>query len=145
MEEKILREMNRLFDQKFAEIDKKFDEKFDEKFAEIDQKFDQKFVEMDKKFDQKFAEMDQKFDKKFNDMKTELKEEISDQISAQMFVFETEYGRKINIMFEELMAKNENERDLQNQILQILRRVDKNSAFIFNHENRVTALEKAKK
>ena len=105
MEEKILREMNRLFDQKFAEMDKKFD---------------QKFVNMEKKFDQKFAEMDQKFDKKFNDMKTELKEEISDQISAQMFVFETEYGRKINIMFEELMAKNENERDLQNQILQIL-------------------------
>ena len=130
MEEKILKEMSKLFDQKFTEMD---------------QKFDQKFVKMEEKFDQKFIEMDQKFDRKFKEMKTEIKEEISDQISAQMFVFETEYGRKINIMFEELMAKNENERDLQNQILQILRRVDKNSAFIFNHENRVTALEKSKR
>lgn len=91
-----------------------------------------------------------KLDEKFHEMKEELKtelsntirEEVRSEVSAQMFVFEEEYGRKINIMYEELTGKIHKERNLQEDIAIMERRIDKNSDFVFHHEKRITTLER---
>ena len=74
----------------------------------------------------------------------ELKEDVQ-VVSDQMVVLENDYGRKINIMYEELMARNERTEGLEKNLMALQRRVDKNSAFIFHYENQNTALEKTKK
>ena len=124
------------------------DEKILAKLDEMNQKFDQKFDEMEHKFDELRNEMDEKF----TNMKTELSSQIKKEVLDQMFVFETEYGRKINIMYEELTGKIQKDRNLQEDIAILEKRVDKNTAFVFSHENlmkaherRIATLEKAQK
>ena len=73
----------------------------------------------------------------------ELKEDVQ-VVSDQMVVLENDYGRKINIMYEELTARNERTEALEKNWSSTQKRVDKNSAFIFSHENRIATLEKAK-
>jgi len=75
------------------------------------------------------------------ELKTELSEEVKKEILDHMFWFEENYGRKINIMFEELMSKLKKDRNAEENVLILEKRVDKNSAFVFNHENRITTLE----
>lgn len=75
---------------------------------------------------------------------SEIKEDVGN-LTDQMFAMEEDYGRKINIMFEELMAKNERTEGTERNLMALQRRIDKNSAFIFSHEKRITTLEKAKK
>ena len=73
-----------------------------------------------------------------------LIERMKQEVLAQMFVFESDYGRKINIMYEELMARNEKTEALEKSIIALERRVDKNSAFIFHYESQNATLEKTK-
>lgn len=91
-------------------------------------------------------EMNQKIEKKFDKMDKEISEIKEDVqvISDQMLVIENDYGRKINIMYEELMARNARIEGLEKNLMALQRRVDKNSAFIFSYENQNATLEKAK-
>jgi len=88
-----------------------------------------------------------KMDEEISGIKKEVKEIKEDvgNLTDQMFAMEEDYGRKINIMFEELMAKNERTEGTERNLMSLQRRVDKNSAFIFSHEKRITTLEKTKK
>lgn len=47
-------------------------------------------------------------------------------------------------MFEEIMSKNQKDRNMEKDVIVLERRVDKNSAFIISHENRIVTLEEAK-
>ena len=78
------------------------------------------------------------------ELKTELSKELKKEILDHMFLFEENYGRKINIMYEEIMSKLKKDRNTEENVTILERRVDKNSAFVFNHENRITTLENSK-
>lgn len=88
----------------------------------------------------KVEQMEAKMEIKFDELKKELKKEILDH----MFVFEAEYGRKINILFEEIMCQNAKDRNIEGDLVTLERRVDKNSAFIMSHENQLATLNRAK-
>lgn len=72
----------------------------------------------------KLDELDKKLDRIKEELKTELKdelrivirEEVRSEVADQMFVFEEEYGRKINIIYEELTCKIQKERNLQDDM-----------------------------
>lgn len=81
----------------------------------------------------------------FPKLKKDLGQDLKKEILDHMFWFEETYGRKINIMFEEIMSKQQKDRQTEENIVILEKRVDKNSAFVFDHENRIATLEKAKK
>lgn len=130
MEEKILAKLDSMQDQIMHEIDgiKEDVNGIKQKVAGIEGEIDdvkQKVDTLQKQF-------------------IELKEDVQ-VVSDQMFVLENDYGRKINIMYEELTARNERTEALEKNWMSTQKRVDKNSAFIFSHEGRIATLEKAKK
>jgi len=86
-----------------------------------------------------------KMDEEISGIKKEVKEIKEDvgNLTDQMFAMEEDYGRKINIMFEELMAKNERTEGTERNLMALQRRVDKNSAFIINYENQNTTFQKS--
>ena len=61
---------------------------------------------LEKLLDKKFYQFEQKIERKLKQERQEMRQEIKQEILDHMFVFEEEYGRKINIMFEELTAQN---------------------------------------
>ena len=145
MEEKILAKLDSMQNQIMHEMNQKIDA--------MDQKFEKKFDKMDKRLDKvetRLDGMDERFDKIETEIDTlnqeiyEIKEDVQVALD-QMFVLENDYGRKINIMYEELMARNERTEGLEKNLMALQRRVDKNSAFIFQYENQNTTLEKTKK
>ena len=129
MEEKILA--------KLVSMEKRFD-CMEEKIDSMDNKFD----ELKNELREEFKQENQKMEKRLEDR---LIERMKQEVLDQMFVFEAEYGRNINIMFEEIMVRNEKRNALEKNFNSLDRRGNKNSAFIFSHENRITTLEKAQK
>lgn len=129
MEEKILEALN----------------KINERLDRMDQRLDQMGERFDKT-DQRFDQMGERFEKsnqKILGIEGRIAQEIRQQILDHMFVFETEYGRKMNIAYEEIIARNQKE-GIQNEMIQNLeRRTDMNSAFVHSHEERIAVLEKA--
>ena len=110
------------------------EEKILNALAEMNQKFDKKFAEMDEKFEKKFAEMDQKFEKKFDEM--------AQKILDRQFVFEDEYGRKIDAIFEYVEFHQKNNLQRFDRISNLEDRVEKNELQILDHEKRISALER---
>ena len=120
------------------------------------EKVEVKFEQMEDKFEQMEAKMEIKFDELKKELKTELKIELKSELSKElkkelkkeildhMFVFEAEYGRKINILFEEIMCQNAKDRNIEEDLVTLERRVDKNSAFVMSHENQLATLNRAK-
>jgi len=151
MEEKILAKLDSMqnqmneMKQKMDEMDQKFERKFDEVNQDV-KGLKQEVSEIKEDvggLKQEVSEIKKNVDgleKKVN----EIKEDV-EVVTDQMFVLEHDYGRKINIMFEELMARNERTEGLETNLMALQRRVDKNSAFIINYENQNTTLEGAKK
>ena len=116
------------------------------RFDAMDQKIDDFKLEMKNELNELEERLEKRLEKKMEEkLEQKLEHKLNEIISSYMFVFEAEYGRKINIMFEELTAKNQKERIAEENMLVLEKRIDKNSTFVFNHEKRITTLEKAKK
>ncbi len=140
MEEKILNAL--------AEMNQKFDKKFDT----LDQKLENGLAELDRKFQRKIDEMDEKFEKKFDEMHKEmncLREEVNQnmnhlaqKILDRQFVFEDEYGRKIDAIFEYVEFHQKNNLQRFDRINKLEDRVEKNGLQILDHEKRISALER---
>lgn len=122
----------------------------------MEQKILETLLEMNKRFDamdQKIDDFKQEIKEELNELEErleqklekKLEQKLNEKIASYMLVFEEEYGRKINIMFEELTAKNQKDRIIEENMLVLEKRVDKNSDFVFNHEKRITTLEKARR
>lgn len=143
MEEKILEALNKI-NERLDRMDQRLDQ-MGERFDKTDQRFDQMEERLDKT-DQRFDQMGERFEKsdqKILGIEGRIAQEIRQQILDHMFVFETEYGRKMNIAYEEIIARNQKE-GIQNEMIQNLeRRTDMNSAFVHSHEERIAVLEKA--
>lgn len=118
---------------------KEQDESITEKFKEQDERITQKFKEQDERITKKFREQDEKIAQKFK----EQDERITKEISNQMLVFEEHYGRALTIAVEGLNHRNSNI-DIQSRRLENLDEIcNLNSAYIYNHEERIHNLEKA--
>ncbi len=151
MEEKLLEALNKInerldkIDRRLDKVDKRLDgmdgrlDKVDKRLDGIDRRLD--------KVDERLDGMDRKFeetDEKMLGIEKRIAQEIRQQILDHMFVFETEYGRKISIAFEEITARNHKEMIQDETIKNLERRTDMNSAFVHSHEERITVLEKTK-
>lgn len=123
MEEKLLEALNKI-NERLDKIDRRLD------------KVDKRLDGMDRKFEET--------DEKMLGIEKRIAQEIRQQILDHMFVFETEYGRKISIAFEEITARNHKETIQDETIKNLERRTDMNSAFVHSHEERITVLEKTK-
>ena len=131
--------------QKLDKIDRKIDRmemRIDGMQNQINQ-VDQKIEDLSIEFKQENEKLKEELRAEFK-QENRLIERMKQEVLAQMFVFESDYGRKINIMYEELMARNEKTEALEKSIIALERRVDKNSAFIFHYESQNATLEKTK-
>ncbi len=138
MEEKILAKLDSMQNQIMHEMNQKMDDLKASILGEVKQEIKEEVSGIKKDVDgikQKVDSLQKEF--------IELKEDVQ-VVSDQMVVLENDYGRKINIMYEELTARNERTEALEKNWSSTQKRVDKNSAFIFSHENRIATLEKAK-
>ncbi len=150
MEEKILEKLEKM-DSKIDRIETRIDEmetKFDELRVEIKEEIAGLEEKLRTEFKQEIARLEEKLRIEFKQEVANLQENVTRKIKEEvldyMFVFESDYGRKINIMYEELMARNEKTEALEKSMIALERRVDKNSAFIFRYENQNATLEKTK-
>lgn len=137
MEEKLLEALNKI-NERLDKVDKRLDG-IDRRLDKVDERLD--------KMDERLDGMDRKFeetDEKMLGIEKRIAQEIRQQILDHMFVFETEYGRKISIAFEEITARNHKEMIQDETIKNLERRTDMNSAFVHSHEERITVLEKTK-
>ena len=132
----VKQENEKLKEELRAEIKQRNEELKEELRAEIKQRNE----ELEEGLRSEFKQENKKLEKRLEDR---LIERMKQEVLDQMFVFESEYGRNINIMFEEIMARNEKRNALEKNFNSLDRRVNKNSAFIFSHESRITTLEKA--
>ena len=143
--------------QGFKEQDEKITEKFKEQDEKITQKFKKqgeiiakKFKEQDERITKELKKQDDRITKEFKRQHEEIIEifkaedrKIIKEISNQMLVFEEHYGRALTIAVEGLNHRNSNI-DVQNQKLDNLDKIcNLNSAYVYNHEERIHNLEKA--
>lgn len=112
---------------------KKGGENMEEKILDA---IDKKFNEINEKFDQKLQAMDQKFDQKFNEIHQELT-----QIRNRQFLFEQEYGTKIDAIFDAVSLELDKNKEKSEKIRKLEKRVDRNEVQIFSHEKRISRLE----
>ena len=84
------------------------------------------------KVNETLDKMDQRLDK----MDEEIKE-----IRAQQFLFEHEYGAKIDAIFDAVTLELDKNLEKSNKIRILEGRMDRNEATIFNHEKRISNLE----
>ena len=119
MEEQILQILQKLntMDAKIDRIETRVDElrvEIKEEIAKSEEKLRTEFKQEIDKLEEKLrTEFKQEIAKLEENLTKKIKEEVLDY----MFVFESDYGRKINIMYEELMARNEKTEALEKNII----------------------------
>lgn len=132
MEEQILQIL-----QKLDKIDSKMDRmeiQIDGMQNQINQ-VDQKIEDLRIEFKQENAKLKEKLRAEFKQENEKLEERLIEKMKQevlnQMFVFESEYGRNINIIFEEIMARNEKRNVLEKNFNSLDRRVNKKFCLYF--------------
>ena len=118
------------------------DEKVLEVLFQINQrldKIDQRLDGVDNRLDrvdQRFDETDQKIEDLHEEMNQNAKE-----ILDRQFLFETEYGRKIDAIFDSVSLEMDKNLEKSAKIRKLDQRVDRNEVNIFSLEKRVSTLE----
>lgn len=105
------------------------------KFDEIDQKF--------KSIDKRFEIIDKKFeaiDKRFDDLELKI-DNMRQEILDRQFLFEQEYGAKIDIILDAVKMQLDQNSVKSEKIRELDNRIDKVELNIFNHESRIHHLE----
>lgn len=170
--EKILIEvesrLQKQMDRKLTEMEIRLQEQMDRKLAEmeirlqeqIDRRLAEMQIRMQEQVDQKLAEIECNLQKQwqaletrvqnqinkmvaeFERMKMEIKKEIREENLQYLHVFEDEYGRKLTIAIEALTCQNDKERIQDDRLTSLERTVQMNTAYFYNHEDRIDELEK---
>ncbi len=102
------------------------------KLAGIDQRLD----EMDKRL----TGIDNKIDGKIDDLREEMNQRTK-EILDQQFLFESEYGRKIDVIFDSVSLEMDKNLEKSEKIRKLDQRVERNEVNIFGLEKRVSTLE----
>lgn len=126
---------------KFEEmLDRKLDEKLEHKLEEIlerklDEILEQKLEEiLERKLDQILdKKLDEKFEQKFEEKFAEIKREL--------FLFEQNYGTKIDAILDAVSLELDKNLEKSEKIRQIDSRMDRNEVAMFGLEKRVSTLE----
>ncbi len=86
--------------------------------------------------------------KRFDVLEEKLMQEMHKQMEAmekrildRQFVFETEYGSKIDAIFEAVTLELDKNIDKSQKIGKLEGRMDRSEVTIFNHEKRISTLE----
>ena len=90
--------------------------------------------------DQRLDEMDNKIDEKIDDLREEMNQRTK-EILDQQFLFESEYGRKIDVIFDSVSLEMDKNLEKSEKIRKLDQRVDRNEVNIFGLEKRVSTLE----
>ena len=134
MEEKILfalAEMNQRFEKRFDVMDQKIDRLREDLSQELEKKLEQK---LEKKLEQK---LEQKLDEKLEQKLSQFKKEILDQL----FIFEQEYGAKIDAILDSVSMEMDKNIEKSEKIRNLGKRMDRAEVTIFNHEKRISSIE----
>ncbi len=170
MEEKILAKLEQI-DSKFDKMEKRIIEENAKLKEELRKEFKQENEklkeELRKEFKQENEKLKEELRKEFKQENEKLKEQIrkefkqeniklenrlkecittqvKEEILHHMFLFEENYGRRITIAFEEIMSRNYKEERQDKDIKNLERETTLNSAFVYNHEERIATLEKTR-
>lgn len=143
MEEKILAKLESLENN----IDKKLDQKLNKLKNELREELKEEF---NQKFEQLGTELEEKLSNKFEQRNIELEERLTSKLEQRlekkildhMFVFEDEYGKKLTVAFEDLTCRHATEETNSEQIANLEKRCELNTAYIYGHEDRIKRLEK---
>jgi len=140
--EEMFKDFARQMYERLDEINKKFD-KIDEKFDKIDEKFDkidEKFYSLDKKIDDTKDYLEEKIDSIQNNLDIFKKEILDSQ-----FLFEQEYGSKIDIILDAVKLEADKNIEKSDKIRELDARADRTDVHLLHHEDRLHHLEKKTK
>lgn len=119
-------------------------EKFEKKFEQMDQKMDGLKQELNQNMNEFKGELNQDM----NNFKGELylrmdnlKQELHKEILDQHFLFESEYGTKIDAIFDSVSLELDKNLEKSQKIRRLSERMDRNEVTVFGHEKRISSLE----
>lgn len=124
MEEKIitmLLEMNQRFD------------KLEQKMEVSNQELRQDMQELRQEVRERFDDFEKKVDQKFDSFEK--------KVLGQHFLFENEYGIKIDAIFDAVTLELDKNLEKSEKIGKLEGRMNRNEVAVFNHEKRISKLE----
>lgn len=128
---------------KILEMLLKMDEKLDRFKEEVKQENEKLRQEMNQKID----DLEQKMDQKMNDLEQKMNhkmEDLAKEILDRQFVFEDEYGKKIDAIFEFVDFHQKNNLKRFDRISDVEKRLEIEEEKSLNHEKRISILEREK-
>ena len=122
-----------------------FEQRMNEKFREIDEKFEQVVIELEnnaEKIEQVERVLNEKIDRVEKTLKGEMKQ-LERTILDRQFLFETEYGKKIDMIYDAVVLELDNNLEKSEKIRKLDARMDKSEIKVFDHEKRISILERS--
>ena len=113
-----------------------------QEIVSLDQKMSQEIGSLNQKMnemDQKFDELKQENKQLCRDMKS-LHEKV-EEIHDQQFVFEQEYGTKIDAILDAVSLELDKNLEKSQKIRNLAGRMDRGEVVVFDHEKRISKLE----
>lgn len=105
---------------------------------EMDRKMDQKIQKLEAKMEDGFQTVEAKFEE--NDRKFE---QLQKTILDKQFVFEQEYGKKIDLMYDAIITELDKNQEKSEKIRKLGARTDRCEMSLFDHEKRISVLERS--
>ncbi len=122
-----------------------FEQRMNEKFREIDEKFQQVVIELEnnaEKIEQVERALNEKIDRVEKTLKGEMKQ-LERTILDRQFLFETEYGKKIDMIYDAVVLELDKNLEKSEKIRKLDARMDKSEIKVFDHEKRISILERS--
>lgn len=122
-----------------------FEQRMNEKFREIDEKFEQVVIELEnnaEKIEQVERVLNEKIDRVEKTLKGEMKQ-LERTILDRQFLFETEYGKKIDMIYDAVVLELDKNLEKSEKIRKLDARMDKSEIKVFDHEKRISILERS--
>lgn len=111
-------------------------EKIEMNLQQLDERTQMNLQQLDEKFEARFQNLEKKFDELRAD-----NEEFKQQMLNRHFVFEQEYGQKINAIYDAVTLELDKNLEKSEKISKLNTRMDRAEINVFNHEKRISKLE----
>ena len=122
-----------------------FEQRLNEKFREIDEKFEQVVIELENNAE-KIDRVERELKAEMAQVKEELKgdmKQLERIILDKQFLFETEYGKKIDMMYDAVLLELDKNKEKSEKIHKFDARMERSEIKVFNHEKRIWVLERS--
>ena len=144
-----------------------FEQRMNEKFREIDEKFQQVVIELEnnaekieqverilserinqveKTLSERIHQVERALNEKIDRVEKTLKGEMKQlerTILDRQFLFETEYGKKIDMIYDAVVLELDKNLEKSEKIRKLDARMDKSEIKVFDHEKRISILERS--